>query len=172
MLHKKMNSKTYWIIIGVIVILALAGAIFYFSSSPSSDQNLSDKNYIPIQQSLNQVQTAAPIGDPQPAVNSQSQTKVKEILFTDSGFSPSSMTVKAGDTVKFVNQSSEDFWPASAKHPTHDVYPVKGGCMASIFDACKAILPGGNWGFKFDVVGSWNYHDHLHPIFFGKVNVQ
>ena len=155
-----MNSKTYGIVIGVIVILALVGAIFYFSNTPSGQQKQSSDNYTPISKSSNQ--------------NQQNQTGIqtKEIVFTDLGFSPPVLTIKAGTTVVFKNNSSKDFWPASAKHPTHDVYPVKGGCINSIFDACKAISPGGSWEFKFDVLGSWNYHDHLKPTFFGKVVVE
>lgn len=153
-----MNSKTYGIIIGVIVVLVLIGAIFYFSgNTPSSQQKPLSDNYVPI-------------SNLQPNENLEAQTK--EIVFTDSGFSPSVLAIKSGTTVVFKNNGSKDFWPASAKHPTHDVYPIKGGCVGSIFDACKAIAPGGKWEFKFDVSGSWAYHDHLHPTFFGKVNVQ
>ena len=165
-----MNSKTYGIVISVIVILVLIGAIFYFSGNmPSGPQTPLSDNYAPIQKSSSQNQTQAPISNPQPSVYSEEQTK--EIVFTDSGFSPSVLTVKAGTTVVFKNNSLKDFWPASAKHPTHDVYPIKGGCIGSIFDACKAIAPGGQWEFKFDVLGSWAYHDHLNPTFFGKVIV-
>ena len=146
-----MNSKTYGIVIGVIVILALVGAIFYFSgSAPSGQQKQSSDNY----------------------VSNQTGGQTKEIVFTDSGFSPSVLTIKAGTTVVFKNSGSKDFWPASAKHPTHNEYPIKGGCVGSIFDACKAIAPGGQWEFKFDVLGGWNYHDHLNPTFFGKVVVE
>ncbi len=147
---KNMNSKTYGIIISAIIVLVLVGAIFYFSNTPGRQQKQSSDNYVP----------------------NQTGAQTKEIVFTDLGFSPPVLTIKAGTTVVFKNNSSKDFWPASAKHPTHNEYPIKGGCVGSIFDACKAIAPGGQWEFKFDVLGGWNYHDHLNPTFFGKVVVE
>src|SRR3989344_749590 len=100
------------------------------------------------------------------------------ITFTETGFSPSVLTVKAGETVKFVNSSDGNFWPASAIHPTHTVYPGSGieKCdtaeRESIFDACDGIAPGGSYEFTFNEVGEWGYHDHLNAKFFGKVVVE
>lgn len=83
------------------------------------------------------------------------------IVYTDSGFSPSVLTVSKGTTVTFENQSSAPFWPASNPHPAHNGYPTTGGCRASTFDACGPIPSGGSWSFTFDIVGTWGYHDHL-----------
>jgi len=100
------------------------------------------------------------------------------ITFTNSGFSPSPLTVKVGDTVKFVNNSDKAFWPASAMHPTHKTYPGSDieKCdtdeRGSIFDACEGIAPGRSWEFTFTEVGEWGYHDHLNAKFFGKVIVE
>jgi len=100
------------------------------------------------------------------------------IAFTSTGFSPSPLSVKVGETVKFVNNSSVEFWPASAMHPTHKVYPNSGieKCdtdeRESIFDACEGIAPGGSYEFTFNEVGEWGYHDHLDVQFFGKVVVE
>lgn len=100
------------------------------------------------------------------------------ITFTDSGYAPSPLTVKVGDTVKFVNNSGSDFWPASAMHPTHTVYPGSDieKCdtpeEVNIFDACKGIAPGGSWEFTFNEAGEWGYHDHLNAKLFGKVIVE
>lgn len=96
----------------------------------------------------------------------------KIITYTDSGFSPSPLAVKAGETVLYKNESSRSFWPASASHPTHAVYLVYGGCINSIFDACKAYDPGESWSFTFTVKGTWGYHDHINPSYFGSVVVE
>jgi len=101
-----------------------------------------------------------------------------QVIYTDSGFSPSPLTIKVGDTVAFTNQSSKDMWPASAMHPTHKGYPgsdiQKCGTSeeSEIFDACRGIPPGGSWSFKFVNAGSWNYHDHLNSSKFGKIVVE
>jgi len=65
------------------------------------------------------------------------------VKFTDNGFEPSTLTVSSGDTVKFENKSSDDFWPASNVHPTHLLYPG--------FDAKKPVLPGDSYSFTFTI---------------------
>jgi hypothetical protein len=74
------------------------------------------------------------------------------------------MTIRKGDTVAFVDNSSKDMWPASDNHPSHTIYPE--------FDAKSAVPPGGTFSFRFDKVGVWGYHDHLKPNCDGSVTVQ
>lgn len=102
------------------------------------------------------------------------------IEITHAGFSPNPITIKAGDTVTWVNKDSASHWIATASHPTHTVYPGSGieKCgtaeQPTIFDSCKGIEPGENFSFTFTSVGEWNYHDHLNVMapFFGKVIVE
>ena len=96
----------------------------------------------------------------------------KVVVYTDAGYSPATLTVKNGETVTFKNQSSQSMWTASAGHPAHRVYPTTGGCLGSTFDACKSIQPGDSWSFKFDIPGSWGYHNHLNPGDTGIIVVQ
>ena len=51
------------------------------------------------------------------------------VEMTSTGFSPNSISIKAGDTVTFVNKDTTQHWPASAMHPTHSIYPEGGGCI-------------------------------------------
>ncbi len=108
--------------------------------------------------------SAAP---PAPALAPQQQ-----IQYNGSSFSPKLVTVKKGETVTFVNNGKNPMWVASAMHPTHTVYPTKGGCLGSTFDACRGYEPGSSWSFTFDEVGTWGYHDHLNAGAFGKVVVE
>jgi plastocyanin len=100
------------------------------------------------------------------------------ILYTASGFSPATLTVKAGTAVVFKNDSASDFWPASAIHPTHRVYPGSGieKCgtaeEGNIFDACRPLGPGTSYTFTFNQKGTWKYHDHLNPSKTGTIVVQ
>lgn len=93
------------------------------------------------------------------------------------GFSPQTLTIKKGSTVNFVNNSSADFWPATARHPTHTVYPgsdiQKCGTQEEngIFDACRGLSAGQTFSFTFNQVGEWAYHDHLNATAFGKIIV-
>ncbi|OGN09785.1 MAG: hypothetical protein A3J46_00780 [Candidatus Yanofskybacteria bacterium RIFCSPHIGHO2_02_FULL_41_11] len=109
-----------------------------------------------------------------PAANNDSQ--VQTITYTDSGFSPATLNVDAGTTVKFVNNSTLSVWPASAMHPIHNLYPgsdiAKCGTGVSIFDACVGLAPGQSWSFTFDSKGEWKYHDHLRVKHFGTIIVK
>lgn len=96
----------------------------------------------------------------------------KTVEITSTVFSPISMTIKAGDTLTFVNKDSSFHWPASAVHPTHSVYPESGGCIGSKFDACKGLAQGESWSFTFNQKGTWGYHDHLNPGLTGTIIVQ
>ncbi|QQG38663.1 MAG: cupredoxin domain-containing protein [Candidatus Woesearchaeota archaeon] len=99
-------------------------------------------------------------------------SQIFTVEMSDSGFSSSSLTVNKGDTVKFVAKGSGSYWPASAIHPTHDVYPEAGGCIGSKFDACKGLTDGEEFSFTFNEAGEWKYHDHLNPSKFGTITVQ
>ncbi len=98
------------------------------------------------------------------------------VTITADGFSPKTVTVKAGTTVTFVNEDSNQHWPASAVHPTHEAYPDSGikkcGTGELIFDACAGLAQGESFSFTFNEKGSWNYHDHLRPTNRGTIVVE
>lgn len=110
-------------------------------------------------------------------IEASARPQTVTVKITDSGFVPKEVSIKKGDSVMFLSESSASVWPASAAHPTHTVYP--GSNIAScgtaqalaIFDACKGLSAGESWTFQFNSTGSWGYHDHLNASQFGKVNV-
>lgn len=109
----------------------------------------------------------------------ESQDIVTHLIeMSDIGFSPSSLTINAGDTVTFTNSGTASHWPASAVHPTHTTYPGSGvekcgtGEEGVIFDACKSLKTGESWSFKFTEKGEWSFHDHLNSSFTGKIVVK
>ena len=77
------------------------------------------------------------------------------VSYTDSGFTPKSVTVKQGTTVTFTNNSSTAMWVASDVHPTHQLLPG--------FDELKSIQKGGTYEYTFVKVGTWTYHNHTSP---------
>ena len=84
----------------------------------------------------------------------QSAPKV-EIKIDEQGFSPESLTVATHTEIVFVNAGTEDHWPASDVHPTHEKYPE--------LDPKGPIPPGGSWQFVPTKQGTWEIHDHLFP---------
>lgn len=87
------------------------------------------------------------------------------VVYSDSGFSPDSVTIKKGESVTFENQSSGGMDVASNPHPTHTDYPE--------FDQGKSSQSGNStYTFTFDKVGTWGYHNHFNPGARGTVIVQ
>lgn len=80
----------------------------------------------------------------------------------DSGFEPATITIGAGQSVTFVNESSSAIFVASNPHPTHTDLPE--------FQS-KNIEVGKSYSFTFTQLGSWGYHDHLNPTHRGTVVV-
>ncbi|MBI2544977.1 MAG: hypothetical protein HYW22_00030 [Candidatus Aenigmarchaeota archaeon] len=97
---------------------------------------------------------------------------VYQVDMTSNGFNPRILNIKLGDTLVFVSKDTEKHWPASDIYPTNNVYPEKGGCVGSKFDACHGLSQGESYQFTFNYLGSWCYHDHLNPNLKGCVTVQ
>ena len=101
------------------------------------------------------------------------QTTGDTVRITADGFVPNELRIKVGDTITWINEDTKDSWPASAIHPTHAVYPEPGGCIGSMFDACKRLKQGESWSFTFNQKGTWGYHDHVNfPGRTGKIIVE
>ena len=79
-------------------------------------------------------------------------------------FSPSTINIKKGETVAWINKDSQFRWPASNIHPTHEIY--------SEFDSKQPLAQGEAWLFTFENVGQWRFHDHLISRLKGTVIVE
>ena len=145
----------------VIVIVVILGGIWYFTSNKSKEATVPAETTVP------------------ESSENVPETQVQNVISaTDSGFSPSSITIKKGETIMFMSESLQPSWPASAIHPTHTVYPGsdirKCGTQeqSAMFDACKGLAKGEGWTFGFDIPGTWKYHDHLNPSHYGTIIVE
>ena len=157
-----------------IIILALVTLGIYFMVKNPGPQVKENKEVQKVQ--------VTPTTTPE---NTIYKPKTVTVTYTSAGYNPKEVNIKAGDTVQFVNQSSGSMWPASAMHPTHEVYdgtnltthcapratPSLESELAP-FDACKNIMVGGSYSFIFRNVGTWKYHDHTTPNFMGSVTVE
>lgn len=86
------------------------------------------------------------------------------VTMDDNGYSQTSITIKKGDTIEFVNIGTKDRWPASNIHPSHEIYPE--------FDPKRIIQEGDKWSFRFTKEGSWRWHDHVSPEIGGVIVVE
>jgi|SRR3989344_2499481 len=152
-----MNNLWIWI---VVLIIILGGGYWWYTSSQAT---------LPV---VNQG-ASSPVGGT--ATNEDEFAAL--VSYTNDGYTPATVNIKKGETVRFVNNSDRDTWPASARHPDHVVYDGTSrtehcpNTDGTAFDACRGLTPGESWEFTFDKVGEWAYHDHLIAQYFGKVIV-
>ena len=115
-----------------------------------------------------------PTFSPNPTPSQQGST----VTYTDSGYSPATITIKKGQTVTWKNNSSKQMWTASAIHPTHKVYPGTDIALcgtptfAPMLDSCSGISSGQSWSFTFVNTGTWKYHNHMNSAHYGTVIVE
>lgn len=118
---------------------------------------------------------------PQPTQNPSQNTGVKQtysIVYSNSGYSPKTLTIKVGETVVFTNDSSNTVWTASDTHPFHTNYSgtsLQQHCpdaTHTVFDQCDESRPGESWSFTFDKTGTWKYHNHLNAPDIGTIIVR
>lgn len=146
-------TKNTYLIIGVALVLVIVSLVFIKQRGGGEVLAPTGTN-----------QSLAPAPTPTPTPPTSQTPSSKTVTYTASGFTPVSVTIKAGDTITFKNNSGVDFWPASAPHPTHTNYPE--------FDAKQGIASGATYSFTFTRVGSWKYHNHLNPASTGTITVQ
>lgn len=79
-----------------------------------------------------------------------------QVIMTNRAYDPKEITVKAGDTVTWVNQDA----------PKHDVVADNGEFKSGLFDK------GQSFSFTFANAGTYPYHCSIHPGMTGTVIVQ
>ena len=102
---------------------------------------------------------------------SQEQTQANEVpipganvvTYSDSGFSPNSITLKVGEKVEFKNNSSANVQVNSAVHPTHQLFPELN---------IGVIAPNETKSVTFTKAGTYKYHNHLNTSQTGQIVVE
>ncbi|TSC78536.1 MAG: Uncharacterized protein G01um101433_201 [Parcubacteria group bacterium Gr01-1014_33] len=164
---QKKSANIIILIIGVLAV-AVIGAYFIYSR----DFVEAPRNQVPPASSFDAPLKTTPLAPPASAPQSgKSQPappppspKPIIIEMTLQGFSPASVTVPVGTTVRFVNRDSVGLWPASDLHPTHGICPG--------FDSQGPLGPGETYEFTFTAAKTCPMHDHLHPSLRGVVVVE
>ena len=156
-------SKT---ILGILVIVLLGGGYYFYNTSFS----LAPETPI-VQEQTNNVVATPPVEE-----NNDTAIRIPNevVMYTDKGFSPSTITIKQGTKVTFVNNTTNKMWVASDEHPTHTEYDGKTktehcpDTLGTAFDQCAS---GSTYTFTFNKVGSFDYHNHSVASDGGKVIV-
>ncbi|HSR89183.1 MAG TPA: cupredoxin family copper-binding protein [Candidatus Udaeobacter sp.] len=99
--------------------------------------------------------SAQPTSQQTPQTSTQSEAA--QVVISGFAFSPASLTVKAGTTVKWTN---DDQAP-------HSIVSSDGQ-----FTGSSVLSTGGTYQFKFDKPGTYTYSCGIHPSMHGQVVVQ
>ncbi len=158
------RNALIWLVIAIVVIL---GGVWYFSGASAGSGTASGA------MEGNEYQQGSGASST-PSGSRGSAT----VNYDGTSFSPSSLTVHAGDTVTFVDHSASSMWIASGVHPSHELYDgtsraihcATGYAGPAPFDECAAS--SANYSFTFTKAGAWPYHDHLNAGVTGKIIVQ
>ena len=93
----------------------------------------------------------------------QTQTAAGTVTFSDSGVSPSTVTIKSGESLTWVNNSSKSVQVGSANHPTHTL-----NRELTSGEFVTELAPGASATVTLTKKGTWGYHNHLDPSVTGK----
>jgi len=86
------------------------------------------------------------------------------ILYGQSGFSPEVLRIHQGESITFKNDGPLPLWVASNPHPLHTGYTG--------FDVKRSLTKGEIFTFKFDRMGSFGFHNHVHTSHRGTIVVE
>ncbi|MDE2026098.1 MAG: cupredoxin domain-containing protein [Patescibacteria group bacterium] len=132
------------IVAGILILIIVAGGIYFYGKSAQKDAS-----------------------NTQPAPTEQTQTLgdngAQIITLTADGFSPSTLTVKVGTRVRWVNKSGQLGDVDSDPHPTHTSYPPMN--FGTFSDGSSVEL-------VFNKAGTYHYHNHLNPSQQGTIVVE
>lgn len=145
-----MNIKFLWIAVLALVVI---GGVMYAIST-------------------NKAVAPAPVAAPQESALEEEATPASSaalVTLTDSGFTPATVTVNVGDTVRFQNDSARGMWVGSDEHPTHTDYDgtstrehcADGMNTNGTFDQCGSSNAGSTWEYTFTKSGTFGYHNHV-----------
>lgn len=144
-----------WILLYLIIGVIVYGLVYYFV--------LAKKGNNIYNQGQSQTQTSPSTA---PAVQASPSAAVDEqnaVTLSQTGFSPATITVKAGTKVTWTNKSGIDATVSSDPHPAHTDYPPLN--LGKFSD-------GATHSLTFDKPGTYGYHNHFNASEKGTVVVQ
>lgn len=144
-------------IIGLVIIIVVVGGIVFISNTKKA----TPENTAPTTQS----QSTSPEMQPSGSMAKDTITPVKAqtITLTKDGFSPQTVTIKAGEKVAWMNRSGKTATVNSNPHPIHTDYPPLN---------LGEFKNGDTLELTFSKPGTYGYHNHYNAFQGGKVIVK
>ncbi len=141
----------------IVVILVLAAVASGVLLTRKAEAPVSNSEAKPAQE------TAESRAEIQESLDTSSATAAATITYNDGGFSPNSVTVKAGEVIEVKNTSSRGVQFDSDPHPVHSDNKELN---------IDIISPGTSKKFKVSTKGTWGFHNHLDPTQSGSITVE
>jgi plastocyanin len=142
-----MNTKTILLVIGAVVILG--GGYYLFTAPESIPPDVRPGN--------DSVGDVAETEDTMPVSYGQ-------VMYMDGGFEPKTVTIQAGESVKFTNHTKEELHVAFGEHTDHTAYPDK--------KEHSGLEEGESDFIMFPEKGTYEFHNHRNDEHVGTAVVQ
>ncbi|MBI2600417.1 cupredoxin domain-containing protein [Candidatus Daviesbacteria bacterium] len=139
--------------LGIVLVVLIVGYFLVVNSGKS--QTLSQQT--PSKTNVSVTPSPAATGES----SSSAQQQEAIVMITKAGFSPQTVSIKAGQTVTWVNNDSAPHQVDSSPHPQHTDYPP--------LNTIDLLKPGEKRSLAFPDKGSFRYHDHLNASLRGSV---
>lgn len=165
-------NKTVTTIV-IIAVLVIGGVLLFSGGEEPAGDNNATTTQDETMEMENEMPSDATTSDATSSDTADTSVDAT-VTYTTDGFSPTTVEVSQGDTVRFVNEGTGEMWVASAVHPTHTEYSgtsreehCENG-SESAFDQCGTSE---SFTFTFDQSGEWGYHNHVNSSHTGMVIV-
>ncbi len=150
-------NKAMKIVLALVVVVAIAGGALLVSNSKSDDKSSNSGSSSSSNNSSGQSDSGSD------SSGASDGDVALTITYNGTSFSESTNSIKAGQTVKVVNNSSVELDFDSDPHPVHtDNTELNVG----------GIAPGESQTFVVDKKGTWGYHNHLNSSQHGEIIVE
>lgn len=144
-----MNSK---ILITVVVLLVVGIGAFMIFGNNSTAPTTTD-----------QLQEPTQVQESTPSESMMEQQESTTVTLTETGFSPKDITVKAGTTITWINQSGKAATVHSDDHPTHRLHS---------FLNLGEFADGESLEVVVQEPETYGYHDHYNASANGTITVE
>lgn len=156
-----------WIVLYAVIGVIVYALIYYFFFAKNGGYNSNSTSYnynptvTPQSSNLSITPGISPTAITEPSVTPKLSQNT--VILTASVFSPATLTIKAGETVNWTNQSGQDATINSDPHPLHTNYPpLNLGTFSN----------GQTFSLAFPKSGTYGYHNHLDPSQRGTIIVE
>lgn len=147
--------KNVAIVVAILAVIGGAAFALTRNSDSKADQTANDTT-------TSTPASATPDSNTTTATQDE-QSGGKEITYTDNGFSPNKITVKAGTKVTIKNDSGMALQFDSDPHPAHTDNTELN---------VDTVQQGGSQTFTVVRKGTFGYHNHLNPSDEGTIVVE